>query len=156
MGQSMPRRRAAAARHGRTSRRDFRSAQFAAFAGAADALMLELAPAVELLVSQMRAVLSMLLLLPPLINAGRRQVEESMIGLLGAVFAIVMSQVWLALRGSAAATAGYCPGDCHTITSIHPGAGAAIWCPPVIGPNSIGGVCSPGQIYIALRQTTAA
>ncbi len=63
-----------------------------------DALMLELGAGGELLVSQMRAALSMLLLLLPLINVlGGGKLEESMIGLAAAVFAIVMSQVWLAL-----------------------------------------------------------
>ena len=63
-----------------------------------DALMLELGAGGELLVSQMRAVLSLLLLPLPLINVlGGGKLEESMIGLFGAVFAIVMSQVWLAL-----------------------------------------------------------
>ena len=63
-----------------------------------DALMLELGAGGELLVSQMRAVLSLLLLPLPLINVlGGGKLEESMIGLFGAVFAIVMSLVWLAL-----------------------------------------------------------
>ena len=63
-----------------------------------DALMLELGAGGELLVSQMRAALSLLLLLLPLINVfGGGKLVESMIGLAGAVFAIVMSQVWLAL-----------------------------------------------------------
>ena len=63
-----------------------------------DALMLELGAGGELLVSQMRAALAMLLPLLPLINViGGGKLRESMIGLLGAVFAIVMSQVWLAL-----------------------------------------------------------
>jgi len=63
-----------------------------------DALMLELGAGGELLVSQMRALLSMLILLLPLINVlGGGKLEESMIGLSGAVFAIIMSQVWLVL-----------------------------------------------------------
>ena len=64
-----------------------------------DALMLELGAGGELLVSQMRAALAMLLPLLPLINViGGGKLRESMIGLLGAVLAIVMSQVWLAHR----------------------------------------------------------
>ena len=63
-----------------------------------DALMLELGAGGELLVSQMRALLSMMLLLLPLVNVlGGGKLGESMIGLAGAVFAIVMSQAWLAL-----------------------------------------------------------
>ena len=63
-----------------------------------DALMLELGAGGELLVSQMRTLLSMLLLLLPLINVlGGGKLEESMIGLAGAVFALIMSLVWLAL-----------------------------------------------------------
>ena len=51
-----------------------------------DALMLELGAGGELLVSQMRAALAMLLPLLPLINViGGGKLRESMIGLLGAV-----------------------------------------------------------------------
>ena len=63
-----------------------------------DALMLELGAGGELLVARIRAVLSMLLLLLPLINLlGGGKYSETMIGLGGAILAIVMSQVWLAL-----------------------------------------------------------
>ncbi len=63
-----------------------------------DALMLELGSGGELIVARIRAVLSMFLLLLPLVNllAGGKY-TESMIGLVGAVLAIVMSQIWLAL-----------------------------------------------------------
>ena len=63
-----------------------------------DALMLELGAGGELIVARIRAVLSMLLLLLPLIDllTGGKY-SETMIGLAGVVLAIVMSQVWLAL-----------------------------------------------------------
>lgn len=63
-----------------------------------DALMLELGAGGELLVARLRAVLSLVLLLLPLINllTGGKY-SETMIGLFGVVLAIVMSQVWLAL-----------------------------------------------------------
>ena len=63
-----------------------------------DALMLELGAGGELLVARLRAVLSLILLLMPLINllTGGKY-SETMIGLFGVVMAIVMSQVWLAL-----------------------------------------------------------
>lgn len=63
-----------------------------------DALMLELGAGGELLVARIRAVLSMLLLLLPLINLlSGGKYSETMIGLGGVILAIVMSQVWLAL-----------------------------------------------------------
>jgi len=63
-----------------------------------DALMLELGSGGELIVARIRAVLSMFLLLLPLVNLlGGGKYTESMIGLVGAVLAIVMSQIWLAL-----------------------------------------------------------
>ena len=104
-----------------------------------DALMLELGAGGELLVSQMRAVLSMLLLLLPLINVlGGGKLEESMIGLLGAVFAIVMSQVWLALarqrgryRWLPWVTATY------DVTSTTLVLALLAWSSPVIGLNSM-------------------
>ena len=104
-----------------------------------DALMLELGAGGELLVSQMRAALSMLLLLLPLINVlGGGKLEESMIGLAGAVFAIVMSQVWLALarqrgryRWLPWATATY---DVTTTTLV---LALLAWSSPVIGLNSL-------------------
>ncbi len=60
--------------------------------------MLELGSGGELIVARIRAVLSMFLLLLPLVNllAGGKY-TESMIGLVGAVVAIVMSQIWLVL-----------------------------------------------------------
>ena len=63
-----------------------------------DALMLELGAGGELLVARLRAVLSLILLLMPLINllTGGKY-SETMIGLFGVAMAIVMSQVWLAL-----------------------------------------------------------
>ena len=63
-----------------------------------DALMLELGAGGELLVAQIRALLSMLLLLLPVANLlGGGKYSETMIGLAGTVLAIVTSQVWLAL-----------------------------------------------------------
>ena len=63
-----------------------------------DALMLELGAGGELLVARLRAVLSLILLLLPLINLlSGGKYSETMTGLFGAVLAIVMSQVWLAL-----------------------------------------------------------
>ena len=63
-----------------------------------DALMLELGAGGELLVARIRALLSMLLLLLPLINLlSGGKYSETMIGLVGAVLAIVMSQVWLSM-----------------------------------------------------------
>lgn len=60
--------------------------------------MLELGAGGELIVARIRALLSMLLLLLPLANLlmGGKY-SETMIGLIGAVFAIVISQIWLAL-----------------------------------------------------------
>ena len=64
-----------------------------------DALMLELGAGGELLVAQLRAGLSLLLLLLPLINVatGEYSPSEMTAGMLGVVLAVVMSQVWLAL-----------------------------------------------------------
>ena len=63
-----------------------------------DALMLELGAGGELLVARLRAVLSLVMLLLPLINllTGGKY-SETMIGLFGVAMAILMSQVWLAL-----------------------------------------------------------
>lgn len=63
-----------------------------------DALMLELGAGGELIVARIRAVLSMLLLLLPLLNLliGGKY-SETMIGLVGVMLAIVVSQVWLAM-----------------------------------------------------------
>ncbi|MGV8923549.1 MAG: GGDEF domain-containing protein [Thermomonas sp.] len=63
-----------------------------------DALMLELGAGGELIVARIRALLSMVLLLLPVANllmGGK--LSETMIGLIGVVLAIVVSQVWLAL-----------------------------------------------------------
>lgn len=64
-----------------------------------DALMLELGAGGELLVAQLRAGLSLVLLLLPLINmvTGEYSPSEMTAGMLGVVLAVVMSQVWLAL-----------------------------------------------------------
>ena len=63
-----------------------------------DALMLELGAGGELVVARLRAVLSLVLLLLPLINVlTGGKYSETMIGLFGVVLAIVVSQVWLAL-----------------------------------------------------------
>ena len=64
-----------------------------------DALMLELGAGGELLVAQLRATLSLILLLLPLINiaTGEYSPSEATAGMLGAVLAVVMSQIWLAL-----------------------------------------------------------
>lgn len=63
-----------------------------------DALMLELGAGGELIVARIRALLSILLLLVPLSNllTGGKY-SETMIGLVGSILAIVMSQVWLTL-----------------------------------------------------------
>lgn len=63
-----------------------------------DALMLELGAGGERLVARMRVGLSILLLALPLVNAaGGGDRNESLIGLLGAILAIVMAFVWLSL-----------------------------------------------------------
>lgn len=64
-----------------------------------DALMLELGAGGELLVAQLRAALSLILLLLPLINVvtGEYSPSEMTAGMLGVVMAVLMSQVWLAL-----------------------------------------------------------
>ncbi len=63
-----------------------------------DALMLELGAGGELLVAQVRAWLSLVLLSLPLINLlTGGKLAESMIGMVGVVLAIVMSQIWLVL-----------------------------------------------------------
>ena len=101
--------------------------------------MLELGAGGELLVSQMRAALSMLLLLLPLVNVlDGGKLRESMIGLSASVFAIVMSQVWLALarqrgryRWLPWATATY---DVTTTTLV---LALLSWSSPVVGLNSM-------------------
>ena len=63
-----------------------------------DALMLELGTGGELLVAQLRAWLSLSMLALPLANVlTGGKLGETLVGLLGVVLAIVMSQVWLAL-----------------------------------------------------------
>ncbi len=60
--------------------------------------MLELGAGGELIVARIRALLSMVILLLPLANiliGGK--FSESMIGLVGAVLAIILSQIWLAM-----------------------------------------------------------
>ena len=63
-----------------------------------DALMLELGSGGELLVAQVRAWMSLAMLSMPLANVlTGGKLSETMIGLLGVVVAIVLSQAWLAL-----------------------------------------------------------
>lgn len=63
-----------------------------------DEVMLEVGSGGELLVARLRAVIAMLLLLLPLINAaGGGTVRETLIGLGGAIFINAFAQVWLAL-----------------------------------------------------------
>lgn len=63
-----------------------------------DELMLELGAGGELLVARIRAFLSALILLLPLINAAAgARIGETVIGLGAAVFTNVMAHVWLAL-----------------------------------------------------------
>ncbi|MFT4178764.1 MAG: GGDEF domain-containing protein [Thermomonas sp.] len=63
-----------------------------------DALMLELGTGGELLVARLRAALSLLILLFPLINVlDNGSWTETLAGFVGAIPAIVMAQVWLAL-----------------------------------------------------------
>lgn len=63
-----------------------------------DELMLELGAGGELLVARIRAALSALLLLLPLINAlGGGGAKETLVGLGAAVFTNLMAQLWLAL-----------------------------------------------------------
>ncbi|MCJ0825469.1 GGDEF domain-containing protein [Luteimonas sp. 50] len=63
-----------------------------------DEIMLELGAGGELLVARLRAWLSALILLLPLVNAaGGGDVDETVIGLAAAVFVNIMAQVWLVL-----------------------------------------------------------
>ncbi|MBF6022523.1 GGDEF domain-containing protein [Lysobacter niastensis] len=63
-----------------------------------DEILLEAGAGGELLVARLRAVIAVLLLLLPLINAaGGGGVRETLIGLGGAVLVNVFAQVWLAL-----------------------------------------------------------
>ena len=66
-----------------------------------DEIMLELGAGGELLVARLRAWLSALILLLPLVNAaGGGDVDETVIGLAAAVFVNIMAQVWLVLARS--------------------------------------------------------
>ncbi len=63
-----------------------------------DEVMLELGAGGELLVARLRAALSALILLLPLVGAATgAEVGETVIGLAAAVFVNIMAQVWLAL-----------------------------------------------------------
>src|SRR5690606_9041924 len=63
-----------------------------------DEVMLELGAGGELLVARLRAALSALILLLPLVGAvSGAEVGETVIGLAAAVFVNIMAQVWLAL-----------------------------------------------------------
>src|SRR5687768_13290544 len=66
--------------------------------GRPDEVMLEVGASGELLVARLRVVVAALLLLLPLLNAASGgTVNETLIGLAGAVFVNVFAQVWLAL-----------------------------------------------------------
>lgn len=66
--------------------------------GRPDEVMLEVGASGELLVARLRVVLAALLLLLPLLNAASGgTVNETLIGLAGAVFVNVFAQAWLAL-----------------------------------------------------------
>lgn len=63
-----------------------------------DEVMLEVGAGGELLVARLRVVIAAMLLLLPLANAmGGGQMNETLIGLAGAVFVNISAQVWLAL-----------------------------------------------------------
>ena len=63
-----------------------------------DEVMLEVGSGGELIAARLRAVIALLLLLLPLVNAASGgSIRETMIGLAGAVFVNVFAQVWLAL-----------------------------------------------------------
>lgn len=66
--------------------------------GRPDEVMLEVGASGELLVARLRVVVAALLLLLPLLNAASGgTVNETLIGLAGAVFVNVFAQIWLAL-----------------------------------------------------------
>ena len=66
--------------------------------GRPDEVMLEVGASGELLVARLRVMVAALLLLLPLLNAASGgTVNETLIGLAGAVFVNVFAQVWLAL-----------------------------------------------------------
>lgn len=63
-----------------------------------DEILLEVGAGGELLVARMRVIIAALLLLLPLVNAlGGGRVQETLIGLAGAVFVNAFAQVWLQL-----------------------------------------------------------
>ena len=63
-----------------------------------DEIMLEIGAGGELMVARLRAVLAaMLLLLPPLNAIGGGTIQETLIGLGGAIFVNVFAQLWLVL-----------------------------------------------------------
>jgi diguanylate cyclase (GGDEF)-like protein len=63
-----------------------------------DEVMLEVGSGGELIAARLRAVIALMLLLLPLINAaGGGSVRETMIGLGGAVFVNIFAQIWLSL-----------------------------------------------------------
>lgn len=71
---------------------------FATLLARPDEIMLELGAGGELLVARVRALLSALILLLPLVNAAAgAKASETLVGLGAAVFINVMAQIWLAL-----------------------------------------------------------
>jgi len=71
---------------------------FATLLARPDEIMLELGAGGELLVARVRALLSALILLLPLISAASgAKISETLIGLAAAVFINIMAQLWLAL-----------------------------------------------------------
>jgi diguanylate cyclase (GGDEF)-like protein len=63
-----------------------------------DEIMLEIGASGELLVARLRALLSALILLLPLVNAAAgAKASETLIGLAAAIFVNIMAQLWLAL-----------------------------------------------------------
>jgi two-component system cell cycle response regulator len=71
---------------------------FATLRARPDEIMLEFGAGGELLVARVRALLSALILLLPLVSAASgAKISETLIGLAAAVFINVMAQVWLAL-----------------------------------------------------------
>lgn len=63
-----------------------------------DEIMLEIGAGGELMVARLRAVLAAMLLLLPLVNAiGGGTIQETLIGLGGAIFVNVFAQLWLVL-----------------------------------------------------------
>ncbi len=88
-----------------------------------DEVMLELGAGGELLVARLRAALSALILLLPLVGAvSGAEVGETVIGLAAAVFVNIMAQVWLALarqrRQHARLPYATCTYDVSTTTGV--------------------------------------